>query len=603
MLARAAMIRESPKGKLSKRTQQPTSFEGYFSSEQEFDQAPASRNYHYRFADMATGAPGDNEGSPKSASLLRWSIQTKLKVGTTDDPLEREADNVAEHVMRMPSDAGAEGIHRTGGFETGIRVSGEEAPPAVHEALRSPGEPLGNAERAFFEPRFGHDFSQVRVHSDPMAQRSADNLAARTYTVGPHIVLGSATPATPTGQSRLIAHELAHVVQQTGRHCVVPGAGFGLLQRDDKKATPDPIKAAKDKLIARYKLRGIAEKGTAAWTGWELRAVESAISKMSKDEQALLEGVTLMRTDEPLTVKNKGKDVKVVAMTIGTTILFSKGSLAGKTTALHELGHEIQYKTVAATESRAHHSQTHLRLQLATDHYNRAVQRTPRTGSDAVVTLINSVNAAGMAANNLLTSGPENREEKEALHGAAQSQADMDRMPLDKSAGSAEVKAALELYDREREYASAIEAWLDEKEKVVGSRRDLKEFVDIVKKNHLNRKSFAPFTSYVASFWPDKPEEFFAESYATYRSNPSYLQSEARPLFNWFEKKGHLLPPEPPKQVPEALKPGGHVLPKAPLEKEAPVIGEIANEAEETFLPALKAGLEILRGGEEKPSK
>ncbi|HEX8167054.1 MAG TPA: DUF4157 domain-containing protein [Beijerinckiaceae bacterium] len=88
-------------------------------------------------------------------------------------------------------------------------------PPIVDEALRSPGAPLDPATRAYMEPRFGHDLSTVRVHADGGAARSARAVAARAYTVGPEVVFGAGEyrPQTSAGRS-LLAHELAHVVQQ-----------------------------------------------------------------------------------------------------------------------------------------------------------------------------------------------------------------------------------------------------------------------------------------------------------------------------------------------------------------------------------------------------
>ncbi len=87
--------------------------------------------------------------------------------------------------------------------------------PVVHEVLRSAGQPLNPATRAFMEPRFGHDFSQVRVHSDSKAAESARDLNANAYTVGSHIVFGAGQflPETEAGQ-QLLSHELTHVVQQ-----------------------------------------------------------------------------------------------------------------------------------------------------------------------------------------------------------------------------------------------------------------------------------------------------------------------------------------------------------------------------------------------------
>ncbi len=80
-------------------------------------------------------------------------------------------------------------------------------------ALRGKGEPLSPSVRNFFEPRFGYDFSQVRVHNDARMARALD---ARAFTSGQHVVFGAAqyAPETAVGR-RLLAHELTHVIQQT----------------------------------------------------------------------------------------------------------------------------------------------------------------------------------------------------------------------------------------------------------------------------------------------------------------------------------------------------------------------------------------------------
>ena len=89
------------------------------------------------------------------------------------------------------------------------------APPVVHEALNSPGRPLDANTRAVMEPRFGHDFSQVRVHADEKAAESAAAVGALAYTVGTDVVFGTGQHAPGTMEGRkLLAHELAHVVQQ-----------------------------------------------------------------------------------------------------------------------------------------------------------------------------------------------------------------------------------------------------------------------------------------------------------------------------------------------------------------------------------------------------
>jgi len=91
-----------------------------------------------------------------------------------------------------------------------------EGPPIVNEVLSSSGRSLDAATRAFFEPRFGHDFSQVRVHTDAQAAESASAVNAHAYTVGPSVVFGEGQFAPHTGAGRqLLAHELTHVVQQS----------------------------------------------------------------------------------------------------------------------------------------------------------------------------------------------------------------------------------------------------------------------------------------------------------------------------------------------------------------------------------------------------
>jgi len=90
-------------------------------------------------------------------------------------------------------------------------------PPIVHNVLRSPGQPLDTGTRAFMEPRFGHDFSQVRVHTDARAAESARAVNALAYTVGRDVVFGAGQYGWGTSEGRqLMAHELTHIMQQSG---------------------------------------------------------------------------------------------------------------------------------------------------------------------------------------------------------------------------------------------------------------------------------------------------------------------------------------------------------------------------------------------------
>jgi hypothetical protein len=108
-------------------------------------------------------------------------------------------------------------------------------PPVVVDALRSPGQPLDAQTRAFMEPRFAYDFGRVRVHTDRLAAQSAEAVHARAYTVGADLVFGPRRyqPASAEGQ-RLLAHELAHVVQQGGK------GSQPSLQRQEMQPTDVP---------------------------------------------------------------------------------------------------------------------------------------------------------------------------------------------------------------------------------------------------------------------------------------------------------------------------------------------------------------------------
>lgn len=91
-----------------------------------------------------------------------------------------------------------------------------DVPPIVHEVLRSAGQPLDGPTRAFFESRFGQDFSHVRLHTDAKAAESARSVNALAFTVGNQIAFGAGRydPASLEGR-KLLAHELTHTVQQT----------------------------------------------------------------------------------------------------------------------------------------------------------------------------------------------------------------------------------------------------------------------------------------------------------------------------------------------------------------------------------------------------
>jgi len=212
----------------------------------------AGRRPSWDFARVPIAPPERRKASRQviSAAPTQTSIPPMLVVGAIDDPLEREADRVADEIMRMPAashsvtSAPAQISREFAGCEEADRTKLQmrqvdaaepadlEAPPGVHEMLSSTGQPLDAATRGYFEPRFEQDFSQVRVHTDEPAAASARTLGTLAYTVGPHIAFaaGRFVPSSGDGR-RLLAHELAHVVQQ-GATIDGPAQAAPLVQRD-----------------------------------------------------------------------------------------------------------------------------------------------------------------------------------------------------------------------------------------------------------------------------------------------------------------------------------------------------------------------------------
>src|SRR5439155_6303986 len=167
-------------------------------------------------------------------------LQAKLTVGHPDDPLEREADDVAEQVMRMPDESvSTQGMsppavqrkcaecEQADEDEQSMRVQTKRDGPAAMTsassdiasriaALGGRGDPLAPGIRSYFEPRFGRDLGAVRTHTGADADETSRAIGARAYTYGTDVAFraGEFSPETVDGQ-RLLAHELTHVIQQS----------------------------------------------------------------------------------------------------------------------------------------------------------------------------------------------------------------------------------------------------------------------------------------------------------------------------------------------------------------------------------------------------
>lgn len=170
---------------------------------------------------------------PAAVGASPGVLQRKLAVGSVDERAEREADTVADRVMRSAgpippiSPAQLQLSRKCSACEqeeTGRILQPKSAPaatrqgaapPVASDVVRTPGRALDAESRAFFEPRFGIDFGRVRIHHDVAAASAAAAVSARAYTVGDHIVFASGqfAPATDSGRA-LLAHELTHVLQQ-----------------------------------------------------------------------------------------------------------------------------------------------------------------------------------------------------------------------------------------------------------------------------------------------------------------------------------------------------------------------------------------------------
>lgn len=171
-------------------------------AEKPFQDAPSA----FDFSAVPLFSPDEPDGRPYKAPFAGYGIlQPKLAAKEIDDPHEREADRVAEQVVASRSPAPPEPTAIVSPRSIGSAGAGEFGG----------GQSLDASVRTQMEPRFGYDFSGIRVHTGAQADRSARSFGALAYTTGRDVVFraGSYSPHTKDGQ-RLLAHELTHVVQQ-----------------------------------------------------------------------------------------------------------------------------------------------------------------------------------------------------------------------------------------------------------------------------------------------------------------------------------------------------------------------------------------------------
>jgi hypothetical protein len=260
-------------------------------------------------------------------------LQPEMEVTRPDDEYEREADRVADTVMRMPDPAVARQVAEhekkkeakpppapkppevkpapppkprevkkeppkarkpeEKKKEEPAKVARKAAATAVPQQVSEPaatsiraqgggGQPLPAAERSFFEPRTGRDLGGVRIHDDPVAARTASELGARAFTHGQDVFFaqGRYQPGTETGR-RLLAHELTHTIQQRG-----DSLGRMVQRYTATQVSPSTQAAASGGTAAPPPGGGEAKGGQALQTGKQLPVPNFRLSSDRKDRYA-----------------------------------------------------------------------------------------------------------------------------------------------------------------------------------------------------------------------------------------------------------------------------------------------------------------------------
>lgn len=253
---------------------------------------------------MNLSKPGKKENQiasqPGSGNNTHF-FQPKLTVNQPNDKYEQEADSMADRVMHMANSTQNENtffksiplniqskcqhcreeekLHRK--ESSGAEAQGSNELDSYVGSLGSSGQALPESSRQFYEPRFGRDFSNVRIHTDSVAAKSAQSINALAYTTGNNIVFNSGQYSPESdGGKKLMAHELTHVVQQT----------HGVQQVQKK-----PL--SKDDLIKKIKTLGIVDvqDSTSTFDEAELELVVKALEGLPATDKAAIKGAKIIR--------------------------------------------------------------------------------------------------------------------------------------------------------------------------------------------------------------------------------------------------------------------------------------------------------------------
>ena len=302
-------------------------------------ESPAS--IHRQGAEAAT--------SPFGHHFSQVGVHPAPPVNAPGDRYEREAERVAGEVSEAAPAGRGPRISAIPPGDAGAGGSARQVDASFAERLApgtAGGSPLPGPARAFFEPRFGHDFGGVRVHRDAEAARLNGSLGARAFAYGRALYFGAGQyqPASPAGR-RLLAHELTHVVQQRN-------GALRIQMAPDQPAggNPyEPIQTLKDQLIATYHFAEVLD-GDKKWTESELQQVVAALALLPPEDKAALGGVVLkrdvslgprvggrFRQEQSLTETNLVNDFTLNL----TDLTFKDGPLSSRHAIIHEVGHAV----------------------------------------------------------------------------------------------------------------------------------------------------------------------------------------------------------------------------------------------------------------------
>jgi hypothetical protein len=361
-------------------------------------------------------------------------IQAKLSVNEPGDFYEQEADAMADKVMYRQERSSDENDFITGkveelnrGITPLLQTKGEArgtVTPLLNEAIaasKGSGNSIDSSTASFMSKNFGADFSQVKIHADNEAAEMNTELRARAFTTGNDIYFnhGEYQPSSSKGK-HLLAHELTHVVQQTG--------GNQRIQKDDADVEKAAAAEAKKKtdLITKIKGYGIiaVEDDDANFSSAELELVDKAIAGLPVGDKAAIAGAKIIRVSS-LGGKTAGRYSNTQGydreVTDEQKIELADKAFGGTSAAesirliTHEIGHAIAakpYRLAMSEEAKAGAKWNKLvdEANVATDEFN--------TANDDSNNAIEEFNAASDALTDAKNSG-----DKDAIAAATKDKA------------------------------------------------------------------------------------------------------------------------------------------------------------------------------------